>query len=233
MDAAHDSAAMDGFFWDKPRERLLAAGASSLSDPELLSVLLGPGKDRDLRTMAEGLLSAGGGLKLLCQQDPQELCARPGMGPRRAAQVLAALELGRRSQRLSEKRPQLKTPEEIYRYLAPSLSALRREVFRVLSFNCRNTLLHDAKVAEGTANVCPVDAREVFAPALTARATAIILAHNHPSGDPEPSTSDVTLTSQLARAGGLLGIRVLDHLVVGDGAYTSMRVRKYLDPWPG
>ncbi|HLL00358.1 MAG TPA: DNA repair protein RadC, partial [Myxococcaceae bacterium] len=158
-----------------------------------------------------------------------ELCAQPRLGPARAAQVLAALELGRRAQRAAERRPRLRTPREIYGYLVPTLSALRREVFHVLCFNPRNVLLADVRVAEGTMNTCPVDPREVYAAALTTRATAIVLAHNHPSGDPEPSMQDIALTVQLAEAGRLLGIKVLDHLVLGDGNYVSLMERGLLD----
>ncbi|MFP2933731.1 RadC family protein, partial [Pyxidicoccus sp. 3LG] len=138
------------------------------------------------------------------------------------------LELGRRAQRSVERRPRLRTPKEIHAYLAPALGTLRREVFHVLCFNARNVLVHDARVAEGTMNACPVDPREVFAAALTARATAIVLAHNHPSGDPEPSVQDMGLTRHLISAAQLLNIKVLDHVVVGDGSYVSMVERGLL-----
>ena len=208
------------------RERLFRLGASALTDPELLSVLLGPGPRA--REFAEALLETSGGLKALFQKDPVELCGRPGLGPVRVAQMLASLELGRRAQRATERRPRLRNPREIYAYLAPTLSALRREVFHVLCFNARNTLLHDARVAEGTMNTCPVDPREVFAAALASRATGIVLAHNHPSGDPEPSAQDVSLTVQLCEAGRLLGIKVLDHVVVGDEGFVSLLERGQL-----
>jgi DNA repair protein RadC len=198
-------------------------GAAALTDPELLCMVLGSG--RRAHALAESLLASSGGLKALVQEDPNALCARKGLGAGRAAQVLAALELGRRAQRVTERRPRLRTPREIYAYLAPSLSALRREVFHVLCFNARNVLLLDVRVAEGTINSCPVDPREVFAAAITSRATAIVLAHNHPSGDPEPSAQDLGLTAQLIEASRWLGIKVLDHVVVGDGAYTSMLER--------
>jgi DNA repair protein RadC len=210
-----------------PRERLYRLGAQALSDPELLSVLLASGARRG-RPPDALLPEGGGGLRALLQLEPHELCARPGLGRIRAAQLLAALELGRRAQRAPERRPRLRTPQEIYAYLAPTLSALRREVFHVLCFNPRNVLLHDARVAEGTMNACPVDPREVFTTALTARASAIVLAHNHPSGDPEPSAQDVALTAQLAEAGRLLGIKVLDHVVVGDGSFSSLLERGQL-----
>jgi DNA repair protein RadC len=211
---------------EEVRERLFKLGSAALTDLELLSVLLGTGPRAS--GLAEELLSHNGGLKALLLKDPLELCAQPRLGQARAAQVLVALELGRRAQRTTERRPRLRNPREIYGHLAPTLSALRREVFHVLCFNPRNVLLADVRVAEGTMNTCPVDPREVYAAALTTRATAIVLAHNHPSGDPEPSMQDVALTVQLAEAGQLLGIKVLDHLVLGDGGYVSLMERGLL-----
>ncbi|WP_224249716.1 RadC family protein [Hyalangium gracile] len=208
------------------RERLFKLGASALTDPELLTVLLGTGARA--HGLAEALLSWGGGLKALLLKDPLELSMHPQLGPARTAQVVAALELGRRAQRVTERRPKLRNPKEISTYLFPVLSALRREVFHVLCFNPRNVLLADVRVAEGTMNTCPVDPREVYAAALSTRATAIVLAHNHPSGDPEPSAQDLQLTLQLVEAGRLLGIKVLDHLVMGDGAYVSLMERGFI-----
>lgn len=211
---------------DEARDRLLRLGASALTDAELLELLLGAcPRVAEAGTLAQELLSVAGGLKALLQSDPQDLCARPGLGPSRAAQLLCALELGRRAQKAQEVRPRLRTPEDIHRYLWPGMATLRREVFHVLCFNARNVLLQDARVAEGSMNQCPVDPREVFAPALLARASAVVLAHNHPSGDPEPSAEDLHLTRQLARGGELLGIRVLDHLILGDGTYVSVAAR--------
>jgi DNA repair protein RadC len=208
---------------EPPRERLFRLGAAALTDRELLCVVLGASPRA--RAVAESLLASSGGLKALVLEDPSELCARRGVGEGRVAQVLAALELGRRAQHVTERRPRLRTPREIHAYLAPTLSALRREVFHVLCFNARNVLLRDARVAEGTMNACAVDPREVFAAAITSRASAIVLAHNHPSGDPEPSAQDLGLTAQLMEAGRMLGIKVLDHVVVGDGTYASMLER--------
>lgn len=206
-----------------PRERLMRLGPNALSDAELLAVLLGSGvRGNPVGRIAQSLLAAGGGLRALVQADPQELAALPGLGPARAAQMLAALELGSRARRTSEKRPKLSTPAEIHRYLWPLLSLLRKEEFHVLCLNSRHLLLRDAKVAEGSMNICPVDPREVFLSALSARATAIVVAHNHPSGDAEPSSLDVALTRQLFWGGRLLGIRLLDHLVLGDNGYCSL-----------
>ncbi|MCP3138504.1 RadC family protein [Pyxidicoccus xibeiensis] len=214
---------------EESRERLFRLGAAALTDPELLHVVWGPGQRAPgALELAGSLLSRSGGLKALVQEEPLALSLLPGVGPVKAAQVLAALELGRRAQRSVERRPRLRTPKEIHAYLAPGLGGLRREVFHVLCFNARNVLVHDARVAEGTMNACPVDPREVFAAALTARATAIVLAHNHPSGDPEPSVQDMGLTRHLVSGGQLLNIKVLDHVVVGDGSYVSMVERGLL-----
>jgi DNA repair protein RadC len=209
------------------RERLFRLGVEALTDQELLGLLWTEGaRNAGLKDAVEGV--ARDGLKALAQEDPRVLRTRRGVGPVRTARLLAALELGRRVQRTPEKRPRLRTPKEVHAYLAPTLGALRREVFHVLCFNPRNVLVHDARVAEGTLSACPVDPREVFAAVLSSRATAIVLAHNHPSGDPEPSVQDVGLTEHLARAAGMLGVKLLDHVVVGDGAYVSLLERGIL-----
>jgi DNA repair protein RadC len=211
---------------ERPRERLWRLGSGALTEPELLTVLFGSGSGgRSARAVAEGLLAENGGLRALLEQDPHELCSKPGLGPARTAQVLAAVELGRRAQRMIERRPRLRTPREIDAYLRPGLAALRREVFHVLCFNARNVLVRDARIAEGSTSSCPVDPREVFAAALSVRASALVLAHNHPSGDPEPSGLDVALTRQLVEGGRLLGVRVMDHLVVGENGYVSLLER--------
>ncbi len=206
---------------DSPIDRISRLGVQALTDAELLSLLLG---SRDKAAAAERLLANAGGLKSLLKEDALHLSAT-GLSPKRAATLLAAAELGRRVQRSEERRPRLKTPAEIYRHLAPTLQGLRREEFHVLCFNSRNTLLQDVRVAEGTMNACPVDPREVFAAAISARATAIVFAHNHPSGDPEPSSDDVSLTRRLFEGAQLLGIHALDHVVIGDITFVSLLER--------
>lgn len=198
-------------------ERLLRRGAAALTDPELLSVLLG--YQEPSRVPLEGRL------RPLLMLEPPELCELPGLGPSRAGKLLAAVELGRRALSCPEERPRLARPEEVFRYLLPTLGGLRREEFHVLCLNPHNRLLRDAKAAEGSADSCYVDPREIFAPALAARASAVVLAHNHPSGDPTPSPHDLMLTTRMVRAGEILGVRVIDHIVVGDGRYTSMAER--------
>jgi DNA repair protein RadC len=203
--------------------RVLEAGAGGLSDAELLHLLLGSASSAaGVRGWAEGLIAAGGDLRAFALQDPQELCRLPGFGRRRASQLLCALELGRRIQKCKEQRPRLVTPADIHRFLAPHFLGLRRESFRVLCFNARNRLLDHRCVAQGTVDACPVDPREVFAPAIACRATALVLSHNHPSGDPEPSGQDLVLTAQLMEAGQTLGVRVLDHLIIAGEKFVSL-----------
>ncbi|MFZ5470808.1 MAG: RadC family protein [Myxococcota bacterium] len=221
MEAAERQADAEG-----PRERLLRLGASSLSDSELLAVLLGTGfRGHPVLSLAEGLVATAGGLRALVQRDPHELSAHPGLGPAKAAAVLAALELGRRAQRAAETRPRLRSPEEIFQYVRPWLGGLRNEEFHALCFNARNVLVRDARIAQGTPHLCLVDPREVFGAAIATRASALVLVHNHPSGDPEPSAEDVQLTRQLCAGARILGVRLLDHIVVGDEGYCSMRAR--------
>jgi len=216
------------------RERLLQSPAV-LDDAELLGLLFG-GRSRTVRELGESLLSAAGGLRALASMEPSELWSAAGLGRERAAQVLAALELARRVHLAPDARPRLRTAGDVYRYLAPRLALLRREVFHVLSFNTRNVLLADARVAEGTTDACTVDPREVFRAALGARATAVIFAHNHPSGDPEPSEADLQLTRELQAGARIFHLRVLDHVVVGAGRYVSLArcgLLHALPPGPG
>ncbi len=223
------SVGLRGLGREGPRERLLRLGPAALTEPDLLAAVLGTGVPGcAVEVLARGILESAGGLKGLRQVDRLDLCAMKGLGPARGARLLAALELGRRAGMSRETRPRLSSPSEIHAYLAPSLSGLSREVFHVLSFNSRNVLLCDVRVAEGSIAACPVDPREVFAPALARRAAAIVLAHNHPSGDAEPSALDLQLTRQLCQGGRVLGIRVLDHLVVGDTGYCSLLERGWM-----
>ena len=205
------------------RARLFQRGPEALSLGELIQLVSGA------PDAASGITAAGG-LRGLAQGDPREACALAGLPPARGARILAALELGRRAQRPSETRPRLRTPAEIFRHVWPSLGLLGREVFHVLCFNPRNVLLADVRIAEGTVDSCQVDPRDVFRAALASRATAVVLVHNHPSGDPEPSVQDVALTRQLVHGAELLGLKVLDHLVVGDGDFSSMLERGRLGP---
>lgn len=194
------------------RDRLLTYGPRPLADHELLEALGVTAED----------VEKIGGIHALFAAEPEPFALTNALGVRKAERVIAALELGRRSLAVQEQRPKLQTPDAIARYLLPSLEALRREAFHVLCFNSRNILLRDVRVAEGAMDVCPVDPKEVFSAALAAHCVAIVLAHNHPSGDPEPSPQDIALTEQLRQGARLLGMKVLDHIILGEaGSYTS------------
>jgi DNA repair protein RadC len=205
--------------------RLNRLGPEALTDGELLESLLGDASDSSAR--AEELLNRVGGLRGLGRLDGPAL-ALLGIDEAASALVACAFELGRRALHAPEQRPRLRAPGEIYQHLRPALAFLRREVFHVLCFNAHNVLLRDVRVAQGTMNACPVDPREVFSAALAAQATALVLAHNHPSGDPSPSSLDIELTRQLESGARLLGLRLLDHLIVAESGYTSLRERGLL-----
>jgi DNA repair protein RadC len=213
---------------ERPRERLARLGAAALSNRELLALLVGSGSGRaSALEVAERL--AGQGLRGLAGQSLLELERAPGMGRAIASRLLAALELGAR---LARERPgaapTFHTPEEGARYLLPRYSARPVETFGLLALDVRHRLKHEAIVSVGCLTSSLVHPREVFQEAVTARAAALILFHNHPSGDPEPSAEDVALTRRLVSAGTLMGIEVVDHLVLGAGRFVSLKQRGVL-----
>lgn len=213
---------------ERPRERLARLGPAALSNRELLALLVGSGSLRaSALDVAERL--AGQGLRGLAQQSLLELERAPGLGRATASRLLAALELGAR---LARERPgsapAFHTPEDGARYLLPRYSSRPVETFGLLALDVRHRLKHEAVVSVGCLTSSLVHPREVFQEAVTARAAALILFHNHPSGDPEPSAEDVALTRRLASAGTLMGIEIVDHLVLGAGRFVSLKQRGVL-----
>jgi DNA repair protein RadC len=194
---------------DEALGRLFRLSPRALTDAELLCIVL---DEPDA-----GALLSGTSLKLLAQRSPDEWLEDPHHDASSAAKVLAAIELGRRSVLAPAPRQRLRTPQAIADFMRPRLANLRREELHVLCLSTSSHLLRHARVAEGSATECHVDPREVFAPAIACRAAAVVLVHNHPSGDPQPSASDLALTRQLAEAGRTLCIRLVDHLVLADG----------------
>lgn len=207
---------------EEARRRLLRMGARVLSNAELVGLLLGG----DELTRASNLVDRG--LKALLAESPESLIEERQLAPEEAARILAAGELARRMHTVAEERPRLQTPQGIYEWARKQLIGTRREEFHVLCLNSRNLLLRHVCVAVGSIDQCHVDPREVLAPAIAARATGIVLLHNHPSGDPEPSVQDVALTRQLREGARLLCLRLLDHIVIGDAGYVSMLARGLL-----
>lgn len=215
---------------ERPREKLLARGAGALSDAELLAVLLGSGSGgRDAVACARALLAAHGGLRGLLDRPPRALTALPGLGPARACALAAALELGQRHLAARLARGELLAdPAAAGRYFAQRLRAREREVFALLYLDTRHRALGFEELFHGGLDGAEVHPRVVVQRALAHGAAAVIAGHNHPSGNPEPSAADHALTRRLAQALALVDIRLLDHLVIGDGPPVSLAARGLL-----
>ena len=210
---------------DRPRERLDAVGSEALSDAELVALLLRTGgRGADAHAVAARLLERPGGLLGLARASRRELAAVPGVGPAKQATLRAAFELGRRlaAGRLAPG-ASLRGPADVFRHFHPSLRDAPHERFLVLLLDGRHRLLRHEMVSQGTLTASLVHPREVFRPALRESAAALLLVHNHPSGDPTPSAEDREVTARLVRAGELLGVPVLDHVVVAERGWRSLR----------
>jgi DNA repair protein RadC len=209
---------------DRPRERLLERGPASLTLIELLAILLGTGTSRgDVLEVAAGVLHlAGGSLRALARRPIGELGRVPGMGRAKAARVAAALELGRRL--ASEEASQgfeVGSPADIRRWCAPTLRDLPVEEFHLLTLDTQNRITRDLLITRGILNSSLVHPREVFRAAIAEAAAAVIVVHNHPSGNPSPSADDRAVTRQLVEAGRLLDVPVYDHVIVAGDRYFS------------
>jgi DNA repair protein RadC len=215
---------------ERPRERLLAHGAAALTNTELVALLLRTGaRGRGAAQLAQQL--AANGLEALAQCAPGELAAIAGVGPAKAASVLAAFELGRRlAAKPLQRGERIGSPEDVHRHFHARLRDAKAEEFHIVLLDARHRLLRSVLTSQGTLTASLVHPREVFRPALREAAAAIVLVHNHPSGDPTPSSEDRELTRRLARAGVLLGIPVLDHVIVADRGYASLREQGDLVP---
>jgi DNA repair protein RadC len=206
-----------------PRERLVMNGVSSLSDTELVAVLLGTGSSAEpVSVLAARLLERAGGLSGLAGLPVSQLEEQVGMGPTKACRLRAALELGRRASSvpLLRKRP-ITTSRDVDAALRPRLRGQLREHFFAIALDAKNHPLAEIEVAVGGLVACCLSPADVFRPLLREAAVSVIFAHNHPSGEPAPSDEDVTLTQRLCRVGELVGVRVLDHLVLGESGYFS------------
>jgi DNA repair protein RadC len=215
---------------DRPRERLLRHGPAGLSSPDLLAVLLRTGTpSRSAAEVASDLLGAFGSLEALSRAHPDELVERDGVGPANAAALLAAFELGRRAQATAPvRRPAIRTPRDVVALLGAEMRHLDREHFCAILLNTRHEVLDVARVAVGGLDSAPIHPREVFKDAIRRSAAAVILVHNHPSGAPDPSADDLRITARLRDAGRVVGIEVLDHVIIGDGRFVSLRERGVL-----
>ena len=209
---------------ERPRERLRSLGAASLTSAELLAIVLGTGgRGRSVLRLAEGLLAAAdGSLRRLALRPVGALTVVEGVGPARAVCVHAALELGRRlSLESRDEGAPLRSPRDVHAWYAPRLEDSPVEEFHVAVLDAQHRLERDVLVTRGILNSSLVHPREVFREAIAERAAAVILVHNHPSGDPTPSADDRAVTTQLVAAGRLLDIPVHDHVIIGRGRFTS------------
>lgn len=209
---------------ERPRERLKALGASALSVPELLALLVGSGGAgrSAIRIGEEILAAAGGSLQRIAGQPVAALTSTRGVGTARAVAIHAALELGRRmSMEARDDGAPMRSPRDVHAAFAVRLRDLPVEEFHVAVLDAQHRLERDVTVTRGILNSSLVHPREVFREAIAERAAAIILVHNHPSGDPTPSADDRLVTEQLVAAGRLLDIPVHDHVIIGRGRYVS------------
>lgn len=208
-----------------PRERLLRDGAERLSLEDLVALVLRSGDRRgDARTIARRMLERAGSLLGLASIAPCELEAIPGIGPAKAASLMAAFELGRRLASAPLERGQaIRAPLDVQRHFQPRWRDRRRESFHALQLDGRHRLMAVDEVSIGTLTASLVHPREVFREAIRNAAAALLLVHHHPSGDPSPSAEDRSVTDRLVAAGRLLGIRVVDHVIVADGGYFSFQ----------
>ncbi len=212
---------------ERPRERLYHKGPDALADAELLAIQLGTGTPgKSAVDVARDMLAEHGSLSALSGLGVAELAALGGVGRVKAIRLAAAFELTRRLRsRQGAGRVMLSSPEQVFARYGPLMDELKKEVFRVALLDSQNGLLRDVVISEGTLSSSLVHPREVFKPAIVASAAALILVHNHPSGDPTPSREDIRLTQKLAECGQLLEMRVHDHVIVGRERFASLAQR--------
>lgn len=212
------------------RERALQLGVHDLGDAELLALLLGTGSSgHSVERLAQALLEVSGGIEGIARLGPHAFAAQRGVGPVKAARLAAAMELGRRVliRSLAERRQVLDSFEAVADWARPRLAALDHEEVWLLCLDGRSGLKASTRIAQGGLHGCALTARDVLTPAVKNGAAAILLVHNHPSGDPHPSPDDIQMTSHVAKCSELIGIPLLDHVVVARGGACSVLDEKF------
>lgn len=210
---------------DRPRERLAALGAEVISNAELLAILLRSGiEGKNAVQLAQEILIHHGGLPGLHKVSYEELGNQRGIGPAKAAQLKAAIELGRRlSLGAASEEPAINSPEDAAGLVSYEMGALETEHLRVMVLDTRNKLIKISEVYRGSLNSSVIRVGEIFRDAIRVNAASIIVVHNHPSGDPTPSPEDVAVTRQIVAAGKLLDLEVLDHIIIGKSRFVSLK----------
>ncbi|WP_313801083.1 DNA repair protein RadC [Cytobacillus sp.] len=215
---------------ERPRERFIQNGPQSLSIHELVAILLRTGtKDESVLQLSNRLIKHFEGLRLLKDASLDEITSIKGIGKAKAIQLLAAVEIGRRISNLScDDRYVIRSPEDGAKYVMNDMRFLSQEHFVCLYLNTKNQVLHKQTIFIGSLNASIVHPREVFKEAFRRSAASIICLHNHPSGDPTPSREDIEVTKRLSECGKIIGIEVLDHLIIGDNKFVSLKEKGYL-----
>ncbi|NHM30473.1 RadC family protein [Neobacillus terrae] len=215
---------------ERPRERFIQHGPSSLSNNELIALLLRTGtKEESVLQLSNRLLTQFEGLRLLKSATLEEITEIKGIGMAKAIQLLAAVELGRRVANLSyNDRFVIRSPEDGAKYVMNDMRFLSQEHFVCLYLNTKNQVIHKQTIFIGSLNASIVHPREVYKEAIRRSAASIICIHNHPSGDPAPSREDIEVTKRLSESGKIIGIDLLDHLIIGENKFVSLKEKGYL-----
>ncbi|HNS32753.1 MAG TPA: DNA repair protein RadC [bacterium] len=209
---------------DKPREKLLRKGEHTLSDAELLAILLRTGtRGESALDLARKILQAFGSFRNMSHTSINKWKGIKGLGEAKICQIKAALEIGRRFREteMVEEKPRVAKPEDVVSYIMPRMRDLKREVFKVVHLDSKNRIFDITESEEGTVNQANPIIREVFRTAMENFSASVICIHNHPSGDPSPSNEDKEFTRNLVKAGEVLNVKVLDHIIIGDNSYYS------------
>ena len=209
---------------ERPREKMILNGAGSLTDAELLAILIRTGtKQFNAIQLGKAIIEKADNIRYLQNITIEELESINGIGKTKAVQIKAALELGNRIASYKPAKYKIKNPWDIYKYYMESLRYQYKEIFKVVLLNTKNEIITDVDISMGTLNSSLVHPREVFREAIRRSSNKIILLHNHPSGNAEPSKEDKSVTNRLKECGELIGIEVIDHIIIGDGIYFSFK----------
>lgn len=219
---------------ERPRERLLRVGPAALSSAELIAIVLRTGvRGQSALALAGSVLQTFGGVRGIASVSTQDLATHKGIGPVKAVQIKAAIELGRRAFMLEpEDLVQINGPQDVAELIVGDMRYLDREHFRVVILNAKNRVEDLVTISVGSLDSSLAHPREVFKECVRRNCARVILVHNHPSGDPTPSDADIAITRRLASCGMILGIEVLDHIIVGDNRYRSLKELGFMDRGP-
>lgn len=210
---------------ERPRERLIQGGDEHLTDAELLGIIIRDGtQDYSAVDLAKKLLSVYGDFRRLSLASIGELCEMKGIGPARAAQIKAALAIAKRFATISVKPfQQFKCSSDIFHHFHERLRGRKQEIFLIVLLDNKNRIIKDLTISAGSLTSSIVHPREVFNPAIKESAASVVFVHNHPSGDPEPSKEDIQITQRLLEVGNIVGIKILDHIIIGNGRFVSFK----------